>query len=94
MRHVPLVLLLAAVPLTLLAAPLPAEASGYCPSQKNGKCPQPRKISKSRDSFTAGQREKLLEQARKICVKKYGATSGVYKFDYKTWTVICTEPGY
>ena len=94
MRHVLLVLLLAAVPLTLLAAPLPAEASGYCPSQKNGKCPQPRKISKSRDDFTPAQREKLMEQARKLCIKKYGASSRVYRFEYKKWNVICTEPGY
>ena len=38
--------------------------------------------------------EALMEQARKICVKKYGATSRVYQLDYKKWRVVCTTPGY
>lgn len=71
-----------------------ALAVGSCPNQKNGKCPQPKKISKSRSDFTPEQREKLLEDARKLCKKKYGATSRVHYLDYKKWTVTCTEPGF
>lgn len=50
-----------------------------------------KKISKKRSDFTPEQREKLMEEARKICKKKYGATSTVYRLDYKKWIVICTE---
>ena len=53
-----------------------------------------KKITRKRTDFTAAQREKLLEDARKICVKRYGAASRVYKLDYAKWRVICTEPGW
>jgi hypothetical protein len=53
-----------------------------------------KKISRKRMDFTAAQRMKLLEQARQVCVKRYGATSRVYKFDYSKWRVTCTEPGW
>jgi hypothetical protein len=53
-----------------------------------------KKISRKRTDFTAAQRMKLLEQARQVCVKRYGATSRVYKFDYSKWRVTCTEPGW
>ena len=71
-----------------------ALAVGACPNQKDGKCPKPRKISKSRSDFTPEQRKMLLEEARKICKKQYGATSRVHYLDYKKWTIICTEPGF
>ncbi len=78
---------------SVLPATPPAWAVGYCPKQKNGKCPTPKKISKSRSDFTPEQREKLMEDARKICREKYGASSMVYRMDYRKWTVICTPPG-
>lgn len=84
----------------LLAFPLqqamPVWAEGYCPSQPGGKCPSPKKkkVTRSRDDFTADQRERLMEEARKICIKRYGAGSRVWKLDYKAWRVTCTEAGY
>lgn len=91
MRALVLALLLL-FPLTQAA---PVSAAGYCPSQPGGKCPiQKKKISKSRDDFTAKQREEMMEEARKICRKNYGAGSRVWKLDYKAWRVTCTEPGY
>ena len=53
-----------------------------------------KKVTRKRTDFTAAQRMKLLEEARKVCVKRYGATSRVYKLDYSKWRVICTEPGW
>ncbi len=50
-----------------------------------------KKISKKRSDFTPEQRKKLMEEARKICKKNYGAASTVYRFEYHKWRVICTE---
>ena len=50
-----------------------------------------KKISKKRSDFTPEQRKKLMEEARKICKKNYGAASTVYRLDYYKWIVICTE---
>jgi hypothetical protein len=92
MRAWVLAVLLVVFPLSQAA---PALAAGYCPSQPGGKCPvQKKKTSKSRDDFSADQREKMMVEARQICRKRYGASSRVYKIDYKAWRVICTEPGY
>ena len=72
-----------------------AMAAGSCPSSKSGKCPvQKKKITHKRSDFTAAQRAKMMEEAREICKKKYGAPSRVYKIDYVKWRVLCTEPGY
>jgi hypothetical protein len=49
------------------------------------------KISHKRSDFTAKQREKMMEEARKLCKKRYGAASTVYKLDYYKWKVICYE---
>lgn len=49
------------------------------------------KISHKRSDFTPKQREKMMEEARKLCKKRYGASSTVYKFDYYKWMVICNE---
>ena len=91
MRGIVLTLLLIAFSIGDVAS---VNAAGYCPSQQNGKCPTPRKISKKRSDYSEQQREKFMEQARGICRKKYGASSRVYKLDYAKWTVICTQPGY
>ena len=53
-----------------------------------------KKVTKGRNDYTAEQREKFLAEARKICVKKYGATSRVHHIDYKKKLVWCTEPGW
>jgi hypothetical protein len=73
------------------ASASPAMAAGYCPGKPGGKCPVAKKISKNRSDFSEAQRKKLMESARAVCKKKYGATSRVYQLDYKKWTVICTE---
>jgi hypothetical protein len=53
-----------------------------------------KKISHKRTDFTAAERAKLLEEARKICIKRYGAGSRVYKLDYYKWNITCAESGY
>lgn len=68
-------------------------SAGYCPGQPGGKCPTPKKVSKSRNDFTPEQRKKIMEDARQVCIKAYGASSSVYRFDYKKWRVICYRPG-
>lgn len=50
-----------------------------------------KKISHKRSEFTAAQREKLMEAARKICKKRHGAMATVYRLDYYKWTVWCRE---
>ena len=79
----------------MLAAPTtPVHADGNCPSQKNGKCPQANKVTHKRSQYTEAQRAKLMEEARAICTKKFGASSRVHHLDYYNWKVWCTEPGY
>jgi hypothetical protein len=68
-------------------------SAGYCPGRPGGKCPAPKKISKSRSDFTPEQRKKLLEDARQVCIREYGASSSVHHFDYKKWRVTCKTPG-
>lgn len=74
-----------------LAMPEHPAAAGCCPGSKGGKCPSPRKISHKRSEFTAAQRAKMMDEARKICKKAYGSSSTVYKLDYYKWKVICNE---
>ena len=50
-----------------------------------------KKISHKRSDFTAEQREKMMEEARKICRKRYGAGALVYKMDHYKWKVWCLE---
>ena len=49
------------------------------------------KITHKRADFTPGQRAKMMENARKLCRKRYGATATVYKVNYYKWRVICTD---
>jgi hypothetical protein len=65
--------------------------AGYCPSSKSGKCPVNKKLSHKREDFTTEQRAKMMEEARRICKKAYGAGSTVYQLDYYKWKVICKE---
>ena len=50
-----------------------------------------KKISKKSSDFTPAQRVKLMEEARKICKKRYGAGARVYRLDYYHWKVWCQE---
>lgn len=49
---------------------------------------------KGRDEYTAAQREKMMERARELCRKDFGAPSRVYKIDYKKNQVWCVPPAY
>jgi len=68
-------------------------AAGYCPGRPGGKCPVEKKRSRSRSDFTPAQRQKIMEEARQVCIRNYGASSSVYRFDYRKWQVICNTPG-
>lgn len=50
-----------------------------------------KKISKKSSDFTPAQRAKLMQEARKICKKRYGAGARVYRLDYYHWKVWCQE---
>ncbi len=95
MRKVSLTSVLLGLSLAFIAVDghVTPSSAGYCPGQPGGKCPTPKKPSKSRNDFTSEQRQKIMEQARQVCVKAYGASSTVYRFDYKKWRVICYRPG-
>jgi hypothetical protein len=81
--------------LALISESIPAaQAVGYCPSNPGGKCPNKRNSDgKSRDQFTPEQRKKILEEARQLCIRSYGASSGVYRYEWKKRRVICNTPG-
>lgn len=49
---------------------------------------------KSREQYTAAERNKIMERAREICRKAYGAPSRVYRIDYATSKVWCEPPSY
>jgi hypothetical protein len=83
--------LLACLLVVLIGAPLNSAEAGYCPRSKSGKCPTQRTISHKQSEFNAQKRAKLMDEARKICKRKYGAASTVYKLDYFKWRVICSE---
>lgn len=95
MRNILLAAILIAASTTFISvdAQFHPSSAGYCPNQPGGKCPKQKKISKSRKDFTPEQRKKIMEDARKVCIEKYGASSSVYRFDYSKWTVICNTPG-
>ena len=78
----------------LLPAVPSSEAAGYCPSRPGGKCPETRKADgKAKSEFTAEQRKQILEEARQVCIRAYGASSSVYKYEWKKRRVICNTPG-
>jgi len=56
--------------------------------------PPPKGNHKGRDAYTPQQREKMMERAREICRKNYGAPSRVYRIDYKKNMIWCEPPSY
>lgn len=56
--------------------------------------PVAQKQGKGRSEYSAEQRAKVLEHARAVCREKFGASSTVYRVDYKKWRVTCVPPGY
>ena len=48
---------------------------------------------KGRSGYTAEQRRQLMERARQVCRKEFGASSTVYSVDYKKLRVMCMPPG-
>jgi hypothetical protein len=53
-----------------------------------------KKKKKSSSDYSSEERKKIMELARQICRKKYGASSTVYRIDYTRKSVICVPPGY
>lgn len=53
-----------------------------------------KKTTKKKSDLSSAQREQILEYARALCKKKYGATGKVYRIDYYKKTVWCKLPGY
>jgi hypothetical protein len=49
---------------------------------------------KSTSDYSPEERKKIMEYARQLCKKTYGAPSQVYRLDYSRMRVICTQPGY
>jgi hypothetical protein len=71
-----------------------AHSAGYCPGQPGGKCP-PNKKPKGlkRSDYSPEERKQILENARQVCIKEYGAGSSIHRFDWSRNTVICKIPG-
>ena len=98
-----LILVLAALAAFAVASGAPAEAQNPCRNEPHGKCPAqtphavPKKApakakpSFSREQFTPAQRAILLEKARELCKKEYGAEATVYHLDYAKMVVTCTN---
>lgn len=101
-----LICLLAAPSAAMAASDCARSTGGKCkfgqtgPSKKLGvvthKAVQPpaRSTHKGREAYTPAQREKILENARALCRKTYGAPSRVNRIDYKRNTVWCEDPTY
>ena len=66
------------------------------PQKKNQKKVQKKKdksSGKGRDGYTAEERKRILENARRVCREKSGASSTVCSIDYKKMRVLCMPPG-
>lgn len=76
----------------LMCMPLVAQgafALGNCPGQPHGKCPVKKPFKPHhRADDTNAQREKLMEESRRTCQRKYPG-SKLVRIDYYTWTAIC-----
>lgn len=55
--------------------------------------PKAARPGKPRSAYTADQRKQMMDRAREICRKEVGASSTVYRIDYKKNRVICWRPG-
>ena len=56
--------------------------------------PAARNRLKPRNQYTETEREKIMERAREICRKDFGAPSRVYRIDYATSRIWCEPPSY
>lgn len=74
--------------LTFAIAAVPAP---FGPDSAIAATKKKKKISHKRSDFTPEQREKMMERARQICRKNYGAGATVYRLDYYHWKVWCRE---
>lgn len=71
-------------------APPSAEAQAQKKVEKKKKTKSP---GKGRSGYSAEERKRIQEIARKVCREKTGASSTVYRIDYKNLRVICMPPG-
>ena len=69
----------------VFAVALPVEDAAYAATTKKKKGGL-----KDRSAYTAEQRQKILDAARKVCRKKYGAPANVYRIDYGSNRIWCT----
>jgi len=69
--------------------PSPAEAQ----TQKKAEKKKTKSPGKGRVGYSAEERKRIQELARKVCREKSGASSTVYRIDYKKLRVICMPPG-
>ena len=76
-----LVLLLAA---SFVATPMMQDLTAEAAAKKKKKVGL-----KNRSEYTAEQRQKILEAARKGCRKKFGAPATVYRIDYASNKIWC-----
>lgn len=88
----------AALPASAATTPCKPSATVKCPDQKKQvkkqtKKKQQTKTYKGRSEYTAEQRKEFLERARQICIREFGASSRVYRLDYKKGRVWCERPG-
>ena len=70
-----------------------AEAQTQKKAEKKKKPEKVKAKKKGRNDYTAEERKKIMERARKVCRDNQGAPSRVYRIDYQRQLVYCTPPG-
>jgi hypothetical protein len=74
--------------------PPPAEAQTQKKAEKKkAEKKKAKSPGKGRAGYTAEERKRIQEYARKVCRQEFGASSTVYRIDYKKLRVICNPPG-
>jgi hypothetical protein len=67
-----------------------AEAQTQKKAEKKKKPEKKKAKRKGRSDYTAEERKKIMERARKVCRDSQGAPSRVYRIDYQKMVVYCT----
>ncbi|MCB1377112.1 MAG: hypothetical protein KDK89_01905 [Alphaproteobacteria bacterium] len=75
------------------AGPIMATVDTAVAATTKKKIVKKKKTVKSRSQYTAEERQRILEYAIKLCKKKYGASSSVYRIDYSKPLIWCAPPG-
>lgn len=75
-------------------APLPVAAASKKTEKKTAaKTPQKQPRGKGVNGYSPEERKKMLDYARKVCRKEFGAGATVHSIDYRKLRVYCFPAG-